>query len=230
MRLDPSSWPKDPIKPIPVGCKAGVWRGERRGQIAALKCWYQQKHNHLQSANVWCSLVSPWILNGINISNVNYPPTSSLVSCRHTWLWKCVFRKCQECRLGAEFQLCRGHLSYCPAVAEGSVPDTTKSPQPLLLADQKHISSSRGKWMWRPGRAGSPHKLLTFWPLTPASECCGSCSPRIALGPGWWILQTILLKHGVDPCTDVNIWLCCVGSLRSKHLHVLVCVSRLNGE
>lgn len=103
-------------------------------------------------------------------------------------------------------------------------------PQPLLLADQKHISSSRGKWMWRPGRAGSPHKLLTFLPLTPASECCGSCSPGIALDAGWWILQTISLKHGVDPCTDVNVWLCCVGSLRSKHLHVLVCVSRLNGE
>lgn len=109
---------------------------------------------------------SPGILNGINISSANYPPTISLLSFRRMWLWKGIFSKLRDCGWRAGFQLCKGHLSICPTIAEDSIPHIPKSPQKLLFADQKYVSSSWRTSHWRPRWARAPCRLLWLTPWT----------------------------------------------------------------
>lgn len=143
---------------------------------------------------------SPWILNSINISNANYPPTISLLSFRHTRLWKCVFSELQDCGWWAEFQLCKGHLSICSVIAERLICTVPKSPQKLSLADKKHTSFSRRTSCWRPRWAKAPHSSpwTSIWMLP-------IIFPKDCLAFRLTYLKTKSLKHGVDPCADVGM-------------------------
>lgn len=153
---------------------------------------------------------SPWILNGINISNANYPPMISLLSFRHLWPWRCACSKFQDCGWWADIQLCESHLSIYPTVAEEPIPGISKSPQKLLLADQKlvwdqnHISSNwRTSW-WRTGWTKAPCGLLLITPWT-ILWMLWCIFPKDCPGFRLIDLKTKSLKHGVDPCADMSV-------------------------
>lgn len=72
---------------------------------------------------MWCTLVSPWILNGINISNANYTPTSSFMFLTDTrGLENVSLISVRGSGGGAEFQL---HKSHPSLIAKGLTADTT---------------------------------------------------------------------------------------------------------
>lgn len=142
---------------------------------------------------------SLWILNSINISNANYPPTISLLSFRHTRLWKCVFSELQDCGWWAELQLCKGHLSICFVIAVRSICTAPKSPQKLSLADKKHTSSSRTS-CWRPRWAKAPRSSpwTSVWMLL-------IIFPKDFPGFRLMYLKIKSLKYDVDTCADVGM-------------------------